>query len=162
MVQDSSEDSPSVVKEASTMRIYLAGTIDNHALNECLSWRVDMMDLLAPYGIETIDPTQTILPTPDSTPNRQSFTVPSRAIVERDLLDLRSCNLMVVCFPKNSKKHSIGSLMEMVYARQENIPVLLIDFSGRYAGHPWVEEHTTMRYETVADCVAGILNYWRV
>ena len=153
-----------MVEEAYTMKVYLAGTIDNTELIDCLSWRVSMTDALAPYGIRTIDPTQTILPTPDSIPSRQDFTVPARAIVERDLMDLRSCDIMVVCFPKKSKKFSIGSVMEMVYAKEYNIPVLLVDLTkdSRYTNHPWIKEHTTMQYETVDLCLSGLLNYWRV
>lgn len=153
-----------MAKEAPSMRVYLAGTIDNTELIECIGWRVEMSDRLSPFGIATIDPTQTILPLPDSTPNRQDFAVPAKAIVERDLMDINRSDLMVVCFPAKTKKFSIGSIMEMVYAKQAGIPVLMVDLTKdkRYRNHPWTQAHYTMAYDDIEQVIEGVLGYWRV
>jgi nucleoside 2-deoxyribosyltransferase len=107
--------------------IYLAGPINGCTDEECKDWRVQAKFSL---GIETVDPMKRDYRGKESTCYRE--------IVELDKRDIRTCDAVLVNFPKPSA----GTSMEILYAWEYDIPVcVVIPQAVRIS--PWVRYHAT-------------------
>ena len=71
-----------------------------------------------------------------------------REIVENDKSDIDACGALVVWFDAPS----VGTSMEILYAWERNIPVVLIDRSTRPLS-PWLRYHTR---EIVSDIQVAV------
>lgn len=116
------------------MRIYLAGPINGCSDAECNDWRTAVKEAYGNnrrnYGVHCVDPMKR------DYRGREAECV--NEIVQLDKRDIASCDVVVVMFVKPS----VGTAMEVYYAWQLGIPVIVIDQSGKPLS-PWLVYHST-------------------
>lgn len=121
--------------------IYLAGPILGCTEGEAKDWRSYVGDALAPYGIKTVSP----LRCEPLTGERYQFSEKSdlcfgdpRAILAKNFLDLRMCDMTLAYFPQPdnpSTQRSAGTMGEVAwsYALQKPCAVVTND--------PFIKQH---------------------
>lgn len=120
---------------AYTRRLYLSGPIANCSDAEITIWRGRVEQCARKVAAEMRgDGVEIELEVISPRPACESDT--RESIVEQDKADIRSSHL-VVAFPWTD---SIGTAMEVMYASQIGVPVLLI-VDSRWDVSPWYETH---------------------
>lgn len=79
-----------------------------------------------------------------------------REAMEFDLYNLRNSNLVVVNF--NDPK-SIGTAMELILAKERNIPVIGFGVNGQTI-HPWLLECCTRICDNLREAVEHIVEFY--
>lgn len=142
-------------------RVYLSGPIDfssEESLQSCTNWRTFCETTLRTMSIESINPMRGGA---HLKPN-QSFNdmKDGKALVERDILDIQRCDIMLVVFPRDVNKRGIGTLMEMMYCKSIGKPIILIDAAEQVSNHPWVKYTVTEMFTNVPSALQRIGDYW--
>lgn len=77
----------------------------------------------------------------------------SSGFVHRDLLDIRSCDAMLVYWWGDPGRQSIGTFWEMGYAQAFSKPLVVVDESPDRAllKHPFITELRTRIFERLED-----------
>jgi len=120
--------------------VYLGGPIMGRSDDECIAWRRTAVGLLAP--LHSIDP----IKGRDYRGDYDDLGV-AEHIVEGDLEDIRNSFCLLVFYDQPS----VGTAMEIRYARAErNIPVYVIDIS-KSPRSPWLVYHATRFFERLTD-----------
>lgn len=109
------------------MRVYLAGLINGCSDSEAKDWRETLKAL---DQFTWVDPMKRDY--------RGVEAVKYREVVDLDKRDILSCGTIVVMFVKPS----VGTSMEMLFAWENGIPVILIDRSEGPLS-PWMIYHST-------------------
>jgi nucleoside 2-deoxyribosyltransferase len=118
------------------MKTYLAGPINGKTDAECKNWR-DAIKRLMP---DCVDPM-----TRDFR-GREAENV--EAIVEGDKADIDACNVVLVHY----SEPSVGTAMEVLYAWETGIRVVVWDVSGKPLS-PWLRYHAHSVVETLEQAV---------
>jgi len=120
------------------MKVYLSGQIHKGeaAFHYSQQWREWAEEVCSKWGFTAVNPIADRLSTDD---NYRSL------IPDRDLMLLRDCDIMVVNWMK--KVHSVGTAMEMVYAKMWDIPVVVFADDVNDIPHldrdPWIRQHNS-------------------
>ena len=125
------------------MKVYLAGPINGCTDDEANGWRQQAIGL-AP-SIEFFDPMVRDYRGKED----QNF----REIVEGDKADIDQCDAMLVYF----ERPSVGTSMEVLWAWLQEIPVIVIDKSGKPLS-PWLRYHSAETVQTVEQAVELLLS----
>ena len=73
-------------------------------------------------------------------------------IVEGDKAAILSCDILTAFV----NKITVGTMMEIIFAFDNKIPVYLIDPSLQFRRDIWVNYHSTMIFDTIDDCYGYI------
>jgi nucleoside 2-deoxyribosyltransferase len=119
------------------MRIYLAGRIDGATDSECKGWR----DAIKSYR-------QFVYLDPMDRDYRGIESANVAAIVEQDKRDIESSDLLLVYFDRPS----VGTSMEVFYARSLGKPVLVINASWAVLS-PWLQYHATRVAQSIDEAI---------
>jgi len=120
--------------------IYLAGPISDCSGPEVMAWRQEATQAL---GGRVFDPI--------ADPLRAEADPAS--IIKEDLVMIRHSSAVLA----NWWKESAGTAMEIFYARQLVIPVILVIQPGRIS--PWLVHHASYRVETLAEGIRRAREY---
>jgi len=132
------------------MRVYLAGGINGLSDAECNNWRTKTKELFArevPGLVTCIDPMRRDY---RGTENDAGI---DKKIVEGDLVDIRSCDVMISMMPKPSW----GTGMETFWAYRNGLYVIAVVPSDVRVS-PWVSFHSSERVHTVERAVESAIS----
>jgi nucleoside 2-deoxyribosyltransferase len=118
------------------MKIYLAGPINGCTDSEATSWRYAVKQLHS----DVLDPMVR------DYRGRESDNI--KEIVEGDKADIDSCDGMIVWF----ERPSVGTSMEVLYAYDRGIPVVVINRSFA-AISPWLLYHSKCIVGSIPDAL---------
>ena len=142
--------------------VYLCGSIGGRSLQEALAWREQATDLLAPE-FSVLNPlrdhpalAQMENPLRVVEARETAFHFTDAEIVERDLLDIRRCFLVL----RHYLGPSEGSPMECAYAKTFGIPVIVSGIPDPSAVSPWLRYHSVKILPSVDEAVSYIKGYW--
>jgi nucleoside 2-deoxyribosyltransferase len=139
-------------------RVYLAGPITGYTFDGCTEWRDAVKKLLAADGIEAFSPMRAkeylkaegVLT--GSYPKGGLFSS-SRNIMTRDFFDCTNADVILANL-LGSEKPSLGTVMEMAWAYQARIPlVVAMENSGNPHEHPMLDEAFGFRCSSLEDAV---------
>ena len=142
-----------------TCRIYLSGAMSGISLEEMTKWRTKFQNAIkyGDYGHYDdyekkpvfFDPTRYYLPT-------ENYHKSEREAMEFDLYNLRKSDIVVVNF---NKIDSLGTAMELILAKEYNIPVIGINKDNKEI-HPWLQECCTRMCNDMREAVTYIVDYY--
>lgn len=136
------------------VRIYLSGAMGSVSFEEQSKWRRQVIDAIK-YNYDCAK--QPIFFNPVDYYNFEEVRYRSeREVMEFDLYNLRRSNLVVVNF--NDPK-SIGTAMELLLAKEKNIPVIGFGVNGQTI-HPWLLECCTRVCENLKEAVEHIVEFY--
>lgn len=124
-----------------SLRVYVAGHTKETEYRQTVATeyghRLILVDPLAIHGFET---------------ETTDYEIPDR---DKELI--RSCDVVVAFV----RKPTFGTVMEIIFAYENGIPVLLIDPTGgqQIAKDIWVARHVSRVYPTIIACFEHILEY---
>lgn len=124
------------------MKVYLCGPINGRTDSDCKDWRDYAKSKLA----DTLDPMAR------DYRGRELEPGIAREIVENDKLDIDACGALLVYYDKPS----VGTSMEVLYAWQRGIPVIVVDASDKPLS-PWLIYHSTNIHKSIDDALATLL-----
>lgn len=140
--------------------VYLAGPISGLSYNEATEWRDLVTTALNKLGIKCLSPLRaevhlrnhpgalTDCQTPEEhlAAGSQVLAMSTqRGVVERDKFDCTKCSVIFLNL-LNSKRVSIGSMIEIGWANANNIPIVLImEDEGNCQDHAFVRECASFR-----------------
>lgn len=137
-----------------TVKIYLSGGMGNLSYEEQSKWRKQVQDAINFNYDCTKKP---IFFNPVNYYNFEDVRYRSeREVMEFDLYNLRNSNLVMVNF--NDVK-SIGTAMELMLAKERNIPIIGFGVNGQTI-HPWLLECCTRVCETLREVVEHIVEFY--
>lgn len=144
----------------SRFKIYLAGPIAGLTYAQSEDWR-DRVKAMLPPEIVCYSPLRGKQALRDlgriSVEAYDSKTLPlasDRGILRRDHYDVLSCDLLFCNLLGAATKASIGTAMELAWAYDHNIPIVLVDSPGSLHDHPMIREVYSYRVETLEEGVA--------
>ena len=143
-----------------TYNVYLSGPIDPKHLHVCKEWR-RITPLHLPDHVHCINPMRGDIH-PVEGMDLDSIPVPPKELVARDLQDISRADLMLVFWPGISDKQGIGTLMEIAVAMSQEIPILVVDPSGKISDHPWIQHAATSTYTSLLKAWEAINTFWSV
>lgn len=124
-------------------RTYLAGPINGCTDDQARGWRAQAAELLRAGGLfdsEILDPMVRDYRGVESANVAQ--------IVEQDKADIDSCRFLLVYF----EKPSVGTSMEVIYAHERKLTVVIVDRSDRPLS-PWLIYHSHFVCKTLEEAV---------
>lgn len=148
------------MKAATGVRVYLAGGIQGMAFDECVSWRVNVSNVLAEYGIECLSPMrgkaylQKEKSIKDSYEQHRMST--KAAIFARDKWDCLRCDI-VLCNLLKAKAVSIGSMFELAWACDRGKYIIVIMENVNPHVHAFVQESASVIVPTLGEAVRNLL-----
>lgn len=119
------------------MKIYLAGPINGCTDEQANGWRSQVKAIHA----DVLDPM--------ARDYRGKETESVSEIVEGDKADINASDGLLAYF----ERPSVGTSMEVLYAWQQNKPVVIVNKSGKPAS-PWLAYHSIAIVESIADALA--------
>lgn len=136
------------------VKIYLSGGMGNLDYEEYSKWRLQIIHAIK-YNNECEK--KPIFFNPVDYYNFEEVRHRSeREAMEFDLYNLRNSNLVVVNF--NDIK-SIGTAMELMLAKERNIPVIAYGVNGQRV-HPWLLECCTRVCDDIRELVSHIVEFY--
>ncbi len=118
--------------------IYLAGPIQDRTWSDKTVWRDYATELLKPLEV--------------SNPLARGYDENNATqIVEGDIAEIQKCSALLVMFDKPS----VGTSMEIRIAWANEIPIHLVDISGK-SRSPWLIYHVTAFYSTLEEACEAI------
>lgn len=136
------------------VKIYLSGGMGNVSFEEQSKWRKQIIDAITyNYDCEK----KPLFFNPVNYYNFEEVRHRSeREAMEFDLYNLRNSNLVVVNF--NDPK-SIGTAMELMLAKERNIPVVGFGVNGQTI-HPWLLECCTRVCDSLKEAVNHVAEFY--
>ena len=124
--------------------VYMAGPISGLSFDECYTWREQTQAFLAHRGIQAINPLRAKSYLRDSRKiedcYQDSLLSTQKGITSRDHFDCKRADMLLVNV-KDAKTVSIGTCMEIAWAKAYNKPVvLLIEDEGNIHDHCMIRE----------------------
>ena len=138
-------------------RIYLSGGMSGLSLEEQKSWRDRVINAIK-YGEYEINKSLIFFNPPDyySPCDEEPQYKTEKEVMEFDLNQLRKSDLVIVNF---NVPHSIGTAMEIMLAKELNVPIIGLNKDG-YKLHPWLVECTTRMCDTMREMVDYVANFY--
>ena len=138
-----------------SIKIYLAGGMTGLSLNEQARWRNQIRNEIKINNSDTRITPLFISPSDYYSPNTAEHKT-EREAMEFELNHIRKSDLIIVNF--NLPK-SIGTAMELMLAKEYNIPMVGIN-ENKYELHPWLELCTTRMCDNLRECVDHVVNFY--
>lgn len=134
--------------------IYLAGAMTGLTFKAMADWRIKVKQELlktSAKGLTVINPV-----------DYYNFSYPQhdteREVMEYDLWRLKSSDLVVVNF---NNPDSIGTSMELMCAKENNIPIIGLYEDNCYADvHPWLKECCNKVLFTMKDLINYVSEFY--
>lgn len=127
----------------------------NLSFEEQSKWRKNISEAIKTEGTDSEKKASIFNPV-----NYYNFEINShkseKEIMEFDLYNLRNSNLVIVNF--NDEK-SIGTAMELMLAKEYNIPVIAFG-AGDKQIHPWLTECCTRVCDSMREVVDHIIQFY--
>lgn len=140
--------------------VYLAGPITGLTYGETIDWRDNVIAKLLPHYVKGLTPMRGKAFLGRATSIADHYENPSSTIVAiniRDHNDVYTSDAVLVNL-LDSKRVSIGTVMEIAWARAYNKPVVLVmEKTGNVHEHAMLTYHT-IRVETLEEGVEQIKN----
>jgi nucleoside 2-deoxyribosyltransferase len=130
-------------------RVYLAGKMDGLTRAQMGFWRGQAKRILEGCGFDCLDPTAL---------SSCNYKPSDREIVDNNKFHIRNCTIVLA--ELDHEEASIGTIGEIIFARELGKPVIAWGTAKRVINNPWVTEHTTIICEDMGDAVDYIItNY---
>ena len=121
------------------MKVYLAGPISGQSYSSSTSWRDSVKEELLKFGINGYSPMRgkAYLSKEETIQDSYSnFTMSSiNGINVRDFNDVKTSDVIFVNFLECNGKVSIGTVMEIAWARAFRIPITIVMEKGNVHDH---------------------------
>lgn len=146
-----------------TRTVYLAGPVSHGTLADAAGWRDRAAELLATYGIESLSPVRCEGPLdghgPISSHGRDypaaaKLSQPN-AVLRRDHFDVRRSDLVLANF-LGATRPSLGTAMEMGFAYDRHIPVVMVMETGNVHDHMMLTASALAVYEDLDEALAAV------
>lgn len=128
--------------------VYLAGKMAGLTKEEMSEWRNQATSWLW-EGFYVYDPSDTPL----------SENLTSREIVDSNKFQIRNSDLILV--ELNHDDVSIGTIGEIVFAREHGKPVVAWGGASKIVEHPWVQDHITIHFPDLLSATRYINKNYR-
>ena len=120
--------------------VYLAGKMTGLTIQEMTKWRIAATALLSD-DFHTYNPAATPL----------SNRLTDREIVDSNKFQIRNSDVVLV--ELDHEDVSIGTIGEIVFARENGKPVIAWGSAKKVIEHPWVKEHITIHFPGLIEAV---------
>jgi nucleoside 2-deoxyribosyltransferase len=139
------------------MLVYLAGPITGLSYGETTDWRQQAIDFLKDHGIQGLSPMRhkdyLLQETSIGDSYEQSVMSSQRGIYARDYYDCHRCDGVLVNL-LGAKRTSIGTVMEIAWAAQVDIPIILaMEDQENIHEHPIIREACPFRVNNFEDAL---------
>ncbi len=127
--------------------VYLAGPITGCTYTGCTDWRSYAKNVLSVVGITGLDPMRGKDYLSDEKSLGNDYPHPlscPRGIMTRDYWDCTRCDVLLVNF-LGAEKVSIGTVMEVAWAFDHSIPIVIVMEKGNPHDHAMINEATGFR-----------------
>ena len=137
-------------------QIYLCGGMSNLSFEEQTVWRMQIRNAIKyedydlGKDVSFFDPTQFYSVFDEHTKESQ------KEAMDFDLYNLKRSDLVIVNFNNSS---SLGSAMELMYAKVHGIPVIGLNVDG-YELHPWLELSVNKMFSNMRSLVDYVVNFY--
>ena len=138
-----------------TVKIYLSGGMTSLSFEEQSRWRKQVQDAIK-FGEYDCEKKAVFFNPVDYYNFKEARHRSEREIMEFDLNGLRNSDLVLVNF--NDEK-SIGTAMELILAKERNIPVIAFGVNGKEV-HPWLIECCTRICDDMREAVEHIVEFY--
>ena len=143
------------MRNIETVKIYLSGGMSSLNFEEQSKWRKQVQDAIK-FGDYDCEKKAAFF-NPVNYYNFQEMRHRTeREIMEFDLNGLRNSDLVIVNF--NDEK-SIGTAMELMLAKERNIPVIAFGANGKEI-HPWLLECCTRVCDDIREVVEHTVDFY--
>lgn len=134
--------------------IYLAGAMTGLSYKAMTSWRIKIKQELLKSSVKNLIVINPV--------DYYNFSYPQhdteREVMEYDLWRLKSSDLIIVNF---NKPDSIGTAMELICAKENNIPVIGLYEDNYYTEvHPWLKECCNKVLFTMQDLINYVSEFY--
>jgi len=143
--------------------VYLAGPISGLDYEGGTGWRQQSLEILAAVGIDSFSPLRKkgyLHIEGELTGSYEDWPLSTqRGIYARDRFDCHRVDVVLANLldcgmnDNGSQKVSIGTVMEIAWAAQNNTPVVLIMEKGNIHHHPMLEEACPFIVETLEEAL---------
>ena len=145
------------------MLVYLAGPITGLSYEGCTDWRQTAIDHLKQFGIQGLSPLRgkdylkSVVNIEDNYDTHENDLAQvlsgQRGIYARDRFDCHRADAVLVNM-LGAKRVSIGTVMEIAWAAQNNTPVVLImEKEGNIHEHSMLREACPFRVDNLEDAL---------
>ena len=128
-------------------KIYLAGPITGQDLDQAKSWREDVKHLLSDVGLSGFSPMRGKSYHSKEEKNEPGFTDRSMSsingIYTRDYNDVKTADAILVNFLECGDSVSIGTVMEIAWAKSLQIPTVIV------MGKDNIHDHGMLTFGTI-------------
>ncbi len=139
-------------------KVYLAGPITGKSYNGCTEWRNEVKDQLYQLGLDGFSPMrhkEFLLNEKEIKDNyNDQYLSTVTAINIRDYNDVKTSGALLVNF-LGASKVSIGTVMEIAWARVYNIPVVIVVEKNNIHQHGMLMYHTIV-VDSLSDAIHAI------
>lgn len=136
------------------VRIYLAGGMSGLSIEEQVQWRNQFKNAIK-YNYEPTKSYDVFSPPDYYSPSTDAHKS-EREVMEFELAHLRKSDLVVVNF---NVPESLGTAMELMVAKENNIPVVGLNKNGVVL-HPWLVECTTRICDDIKELVEHVVKFY--
>lgn len=137
-----------------TVKIYLSGAMGSLSYEEQSKWRRQIQDSVK-YEYDC-DKSPLFFNPVDYYNFLEKYCKSDREVMEFDLYNLRNSDLVIVNF--NDEK-SIGTAMELILAKEHNIPVIAFGANGKDI-HPWLLECCNRVCDSMREVVSHVVEFY--
>ena len=139
------------------MLVYLAGPITGLSFDQTIDWRQTAIDHLKQFGIQGLSPLRSkdylLGQTTVADSYEDKVLSSQRGIYARDRFDCHRADAVLVNL-LGAKRVSIGTVMEIAWAAQNNTPVVLvIEKEGNIHEHSMLREACPFRVDNLDDAL---------
>jgi len=135
--------------------VYLAGPIAGLDYEEGVGWRQESIEKLSEINIDAFSPLRKkgYLSTQGNlTGSFEDWPLSTqRGIYARDRFDCHRVDVVLANLLDSGSRVSIGTVMEIAWAAQNNTPIVLIMEKGNVHHHPMLEEACPFIVETLEE-----------
>lgn len=128
--------------------VYLSGPMGGCSFDQMTSWRKEASEKLNSASVKCIEPTRSF----------SSELIPKETdkwINRRDYFDCVRSQCLLVNF-KGMKHISIGTVMEIAWAYQKQIPIVLVAEPDGPQNHPMLKDSITHEVATLDEGIAAV------
>ena len=139
--------------------VYLAGIIDGKNIEKCHDWRNQIINTYSNwkntqqnYGdIAFLNP---LNGETEISKDGLASNVPPKAILDKDYNAIKNSNLFIVNMETYGvQRPPIGTLMEIAFAYEFRIPIIMITTDNVYHQHPFVSNMVSWYFESVEEMI---------
>lgn len=138
------------------VNIYLSGGMSDLSLDEQLGWRNTIINVVSRCDYLTKKPIF-FNPPKYYSPSCNSHKT-EKEVMEFDLYNLRKSDVVVVNF---NLPNSIGTAMELMLAKEYNIPIIGINLNDVKL-HPWLVECCNRIFGSFSEAIEHLINYFLI